>query len=474
MRRSAGGPATDSTGPSRQPAAEARGPGTRAYAGSGGTVAGTALQSTGPAASAGRPLPSRTGRDTHEPRRAGAAGAAPRRVLILGGDADHNLGDHAILAALCHTLARLAPGIAITVVSADPARGSLPGVVDVLPPGFGGVPRQLRAARAQDLVLIGGGGLLQDDDSRVKMPYWAARLALLSRANPRVHAHALGAGPLRHPESRRLARFACRTLQSVSVRDPFAHGWLAPLSPRPVRVVPDPAFMLPPADPEAADRHLRQVGTVPGRPVIGVAMRRWFHRLGGVVPHRLRARAGLDRGHGAESMDNMLEQVATALRVLMDHLDADVLLMPTYNVAHEADLRQCEALAGRLPAGRVHTTVIDDPHLYKAVCGRLRLMVSARMHPLILAAGMGVPIVGLSYNGKFEGLFDVLGLPRRLIGLNEFHDGALAPRLLSLAHDALADAHDLRGHCARLADAGAAELAAVIEPRVAATGGVRP
>ena len=52
---------------------------------------------------------------------------------------------------------------------------------------------------------------------------------------------------------------------------------------------------------------------------------------------------------------------------------------------------------------------IADPRLYKAVLGHAALIVSSRMHPLILGAGMGVPLVGLSYNDKFRGLFDQLG-----------------------------------------------------------------
>ena len=92
----------------------------------------------------------------------------------------------------------------------------------MIPRGAAGVPALLRAAPPPDLVLIAGGGLFQDDDSRAKMPYWAARIGLLRTFNARVSALSIGAGPLTHPESRLSARIACASLDRISVRDRFA------------------------------------------------------------------------------------------------------------------------------------------------------------------------------------------------------------------------------------------------------------
>jgi polysaccharide pyruvyl transferase WcaK-like protein len=78
-------------------------------------------------------------------------------------------------------------------------------------------------------------------------------------------------------------------------------------------------------------------------------------------------------------------------------------------------------------------------------------MISARMHPLILASSMGVPVVGLAYNGKFEGLFGLLGLKREVLWLNRFKEGAAnAADLEQLAADALNDKTDLRQRAEQL------------------------
>jgi len=72
------------------------------------------------------------------------------------------------------------------------------------------------------------------------------------------------------------------------------------------------------------------------------------------------------------------------------------------------------------------------------------LIISSRMHPLILAAGMGVPLVGLSYNDKFQGLFDQLGIASRPLPLDEFPEQWGSRELIAAAEAALEGRGDLR------------------------------
>jgi len=342
-------------------------------------------------------------------------------ALIVGGDSDDNLGDAAILAALCHCFSRHERGVELTIVAGRSARKraahALPGVVRSLARGWRGLRATAACASRQDLVVVGGGGLFQDDDSRAKMPFWATRV--------------LG-------------------LRSISVRDEFAHQWLSGCTQAPVDVVPDPAFMLPAAAPEAGAELIRSVGLSPDRPIIGVALRRWFHRRGGFIPHRLRA--GWVANRGTRELDSLLDQLAGALSQVARRLDASVLFLPTYNVAHEADYEICWKLRARLDNTHAALALVNDPALYKSVTGHLSLMLSARMHPLILAASMGTPLVGLAYNGKFAALFDLLELPRRLVWLDDFVTADQSERLESLAIRACADTTDVAARAAQLAD----------------------
>jgi polysaccharide pyruvyl transferase WcaK-like protein len=388
-----------------------------------------------------------------------------RKVLILGGDSDYNLGDAAILAAVCENLTtRGNVEIAITSNRAD--QRFLRGVTRVVRRGFAGTADLMSAAHQADLIVVGGGGLFQDDDSRIKMPYWASRLGALRLLNNKIVGHCLGAGPLQHADSRRFAAYACTRLNSISVRDAFAHKWLAPCSRRPIDVVPDPAFMLTAAPAQEADAVLRTHGLTPGKPLIGVALRRWFHRRGGFVPMRLRVQLGLAGDDGRSRMSELLERLSTEIASLARRIQASVVLLPSYTARYENDVEVCRELATTLRSCDAKLINIQDPTLYKAVCGRLSLMVSARMHPLILAASMGVPVVGLAYNGKFEGLFDLLGVPKRLVWLDRLV--SLPAHILEeLAGAACSADDDLRQRAARLAEQVAQRTSALLdcEPR---------
>ncbi len=388
-----------------------------------------------------------------------ATNSAMRKVLIIGGDSDYNLGDAAILAALCAQFSRI--GVhEITVTSALPNPRLPNGATAVLRRGTGGFASLLAAARRADLVVIGGGGLLQDDDSRVKMPYWASRVAALRLANPHIVGHSMGAGPLQHPESRIAARFICDSLASISVRDTFAQSALQGCSTRQVGVVPDPAFMLAPAEPGVAERFLASLGVGKDRPVIGLALRKWFHPRGGFLPSRVRIALGIDTDSGSAALQELLKRLAAAVAPMAAQMQASILLLPTYSAPYENDVEVCRRFATLLPDCDVRLACITDPALYKAVTGRLRVLISARMHPLILAAGMGTPIVGLAYNGKFEGMFDMLQMPRRMIWLKD-SDGNLPSQLTSLVEAAMAD-DGLKARALRLAVMAAESTVALL------------
>jgi polysaccharide pyruvyl transferase WcaK-like protein len=366
------------------------------------------------------------------------------RILLLGGDADHNVGDRAIVSALSQCIVSHDPSAEVAIVASHGAGPRIRGVASMIPRGAPGFAGLCRIAVTADRILIAGGGLFQDDDSRAKMPYWAARIALLKSLNPRIAGHSIGAGPLRHVESRAAAGVACAALTTISVRDRFAQQALAACTPRSIDVVPDPAFMLDAAPSGDAIDLLRSLDLLPGRPLIAVAARHWFHSRGGFVPNVLKAKAGIGISRDKRRFELLLDVLVDGLTHLARRLEAAVLLLPSYNVAHEGDDVVCEALARRLRDVTVRMARITDPPLYKAVLGRASLIISSRMHPLILGAGMGVPLVGLSYNDKFQGLFDQLGMASRLLRLDEFPGQWGSGELIAAAEAALEGRDDLR------------------------------
>jgi polysaccharide pyruvyl transferase WcaK-like protein len=360
-----------------------------------------------------------------------------KNILILAGDTDGNLGDLAIVTATCERLRKIRPGAQISMLTSHPDRDSRRLGIVPLRRGLRGIGSLLRAARQADLVICGGGGLFQDDDSLLKMPYWGVRLACLRLFARRIVGLSIGAGPLRHPVSRLFARLAMKALRPATVRDPLALAVLQPLTRTRIRVVPDPAFILQASASRIARQVLKDAGVPADKPLVGVAVRRWFHTNSNLIPHTYAVKVGLNRNRGSAKMWEFNELTAAVLTEVVSHAGAHVVFMPTYNVRHENDAAVCEKIASKMPGGSSTILDLDDPKLYKAVTGLLSVMLCGRMHPAILAAGQGIPIVGLSYNQKFPGTFSMLGHGTRCLSMTEFVDNRDTARLSAMLREAI-------------------------------------
>jgi len=342
------------------------------------------------------------------------------QILILAGDADGNLGDHAIVRSMCRALRANDPDLTPVVVSARPEAMTAATGAEVIPRGPWGLPALIRAARRSDAVLVGGGGLFQDDDSLIKMPYWALRVALARLCCPRVFGYALGVGPLRAGVSRGFARLAFGCMREVTVRDPEAQRTAQPLTRKTVRVVPDPALLLEPVPAETAAAWLREHGVpLDGRPLVGVALRRWFPPRHRIVPNRISARFRRRPGDDSGS-ERLTDLVARVLDRVADSRGAHVLFLPTYTLSHEGDDRICRSVGAKMSSPAWTVLSIDDPALYKGVTGHLAVLLGGRMHPAIFASAMGIPCVGLAYNPKFNGFFELLGRREHVLDVDSF------------------------------------------------------
>jgi polysaccharide pyruvyl transferase WcaK-like protein len=374
-------------------------------------------------------------------------------VLIIAGDADGNLGDRAILYAICHGLRAVKPGLRITAISNTRAVQNAGMGIDTIRSGFRGFAPLIRSAIGADAIICGGGGLFQDDDSLIKMPYWALRVLLMRLFCRRIIGYSLGVGPLSAPTSRWSARLAFLCMRQITTRDPVAQATAQALTRKPVSVIPDPALLLIPAPANKAKHWLEERGVpINERPLIGVSVRRWFPPKPRLVPSRIASR--FERpGHTLVHRSAVLcDLLARVLDQLVRKNDACILFLPTYNVSHEGDDRLCREIQNKMTLDPGKILFIDDPHLYKGVCTQLDVLLGGRMHPMIFAATVGTPVVGLAYNPKFHGGFSMLGLDQYMMDIQEFVTQGLTDELVELVNSAQTHNVDTTAYIAGVSD----------------------
>ncbi|HPC84044.1 MAG TPA: polysaccharide pyruvyl transferase family protein [Thermoanaerobaculaceae bacterium] len=343
--------------------------------------------------------------------------SAPVRILLAGYFGAGNLGDEAILGATLVGLGTaLGEAFHPTVAAYD--RGALRAyhgpveTVDIWD------VRALAAAVANsDLVIWGGGGLVQDRwyvpiedlllDARGGVPAHLRVPFLAALKGVPCMMYAQGVGPLSHPESRRATALVCNRLAAITVRDPASARLLRDcgVDEPPIVVTADPALATVPAGVSAALSALGAAGLdLVRRPRLIVAPRiALYGDRAWVEPLVAALRATvLDRG-GAVAF------------VAFDHRP-------------EGDEALCRELAlrcGGAPAAAAVTAWLSASEC-AAVLADADAVVATRLHALVLAAAAGTPAVALDYDPKIPALAAQLDGAVPVLPLDSLAAGELA------------------------------------------------
>ena len=137
------------------------------------------------------------------------------RVVVAAWVGSSNLGDELVFAALAEKLRRRDANVA--VLSVDPATtNALHSDVHAI--DHRDVVLATRTIRRADLLVFGGGGLLQDETSPLNLPYHLSRVLLARAVGTDVVVLGVGAGPLRS-SGRALVRIGLGKNTPVTARD---------------------------------------------------------------------------------------------------------------------------------------------------------------------------------------------------------------------------------------------------------------
>lgn len=323
------------------------------------------------------------------------------RLLISGYYGFGNAGDEAVLAGMLQALRR-AGNVEPVVLSGDPeATRALHGVEAVSRDD----PRAVwRALGRADLLISGGGGLLQDRTSARSSLYYLGVIELAHRAGIPVYLYAQGVGPLRRPWLRKTAAVALRRVRGAGVRDRASQELLEALGVPAARiqVTADAAFALNAPEPAIREEAQGQPAVDKAkRPLIGVVWRRPFSE-DGLDPERCRQSAG-------EQIGRLARQLCGTVFILPFHpaFDGEEARALAQAVAGEG----ARVTVGAADASGARTGVRVDPWSLLALLGRMDLVVGVRFHALVFSALSGAPAVAVSYDPKVRHLAEALGVP---------------------------------------------------------------
>lgn len=302
------------------------------------------------------------------------------RFLISGYYGFGNLGDEALLRVIVSQLKSRHPYGEIDVLSAKPDETAHELSVDATPRWDAKAIR--RAIERADVVISGGGGLLQNATSLRSLVYYAGILRAAGRANRKAMIFAQSIGPLDF-WGRALVKECCKGLSAATVRDKRSVHALAPLIPAGVQLeqTADPVFLYD-APEETIDLSSEGLGPQ-SDPLVVVSVRK------------------------ATGMKDRLDIVARAVDRLAAQHGARVAFLPIGG-APDAEvstlvIRKCKTAPVLLPECTLERAA--------NIIRRAKAVVGMRLHALILAARYEVPFLAIPYDPKVTALCEDLRYP---------------------------------------------------------------
>lgn len=299
------------------------------------------------------------------------------RILLSGYYGFGNLGDEALLEVITTALRKRYAGVEIEVLSATPEQTAAQLGVAATPRADWQNVKQ--AIERSDIVLSGGGGLLQNVTSLKSLIYYAGiiRTAIHARRKTMIFAQSIGPLDLL---GRQTVRECCKGIHAATVRDERSRELLSDLlGDVPIERSADPVFLC--EEPPRLPDPLAELGISPDRLVI-VSVRK------------------------TKGMADGVQRIAKAVDALAE-LGAQSIFLP-FGGIEDAEIsteiiRRCKSTPLLLPLDSLATAA--------RWISNARLVIGVRLHALILAMRFGVPFLAVPYDPKVASLCEDAAYP---------------------------------------------------------------
>ena len=309
------------------------------------------------------------------------------KIVLSGYYGFNNTGDEAILYTMLRTLLEIDPELEITVLSADPTQTEKQyGAAGVKVVNRWSIFEVVGALARCDLLLSGGGSLLQDVSSANGILYYLGIIFLARFLEKPVMVYAQGIGPITRRRNKKITGWVLNGVNKITVRDEESKDDLQALGvQQEITVTADPVFGLYKTgiEDKAGQEILERYGIKKEESgkLLGVYLRPWgkneyVQALG-------------------EALKNMAEQGWKIVFVPMQ-FPVDI------TVAKEAKQLLNNDQAVILKEKFSSSEVLS-------LTKNFDLILGMRLHSLIMAAVTGVPLVGLSYDPKIDRFLRQIG-----------------------------------------------------------------
>lgn len=299
-----------------------------------------------------------------------------KEILISGYYGFKNSGDDALLKAIIRDLKSFKESPNIVVLSANPKETMsdyrVKAISRISPVSI------LRHMNNAEMLISGGGTLIQDRTSTKSLWYYLTIISLALRKNLKVMLYSNGIGPLEKKKNVRRTQKILERADLITLRDECSYETLRELGIKneKVAVTADPALDLQIADKDRGECILINEGIDTSKKILGVSVRRWQN---------------LD--------DNFEAEIAKACDYAYEKYGYYTVFLPMQS---SRDMTISQNVRRRM---RSSSSIIKRRYNVEdmiSIMSCFDLCVGMRLHTLIYAAINAVPLIGLVYDPKIS------------------------------------------------------------------------
>ncbi len=346
-------------------------------------------------------------------------------VLISGQYGSYNLGDEAVLFSIVHILKKiLGKKITLKAMSVNPDLVFEQIGIDSIKhlTISSNSTRQLssliNAVKGSDCVIIGGGSLLHDAIGFYKpIPRFLLPALFGILFGKKIIFYALGVGPVHAKYSINLIKLIGAKADNITVRDEESKKLLSKYGFNNVKVISDPAFLLPKCERQRVLQILEteKITKHNKKRLIGVFLR-GIYRSEGESRRTIKKFSYEQIKNIAKSLENISKRT-NSIPVFFsasDDLDLEM-------INRVSKLCSCE------------TSIIRKfykPPEYAGILRNMSLVITMPLHPAILAINSEIPVVAIDYDQKVRNIMKEMDLESNVISISELN--ALEKKVLKV------------------------------------------
>ena len=312
-------------------------------------------------------------------------------IVISGYYGLGNSGDEALLESIVSDLKSINPDITITALSGDAKlTKKMYGIRTVNRLNLLSIIREFKSAK---LLISGGGTLIQDATSTKSLLYYLGIISLAKKMGLKVMLYANGMGPIKDRNVKKVQR-VLNKVDLITLREMVSMDEITrcKITCPEVVVTADPAFNLKAAPDSRALEIFSEYSIMPDSKVVAVSVRECADS-----PENFESEM-------AKSLDLIAQEGYIPIFLPMQRrMDLPISLRIASKMQQQSRVIDCELSASDM----------------LAIIGRCKIACGMRLHMLIFASVMNVPMAGIAYDPKITGFMEYMN-QKNYIGLEHF------------------------------------------------------